>query len=274
MVKIKNKNVARHATEDNEPSAARTYAAPALDKGLDILELLSDIEVPLTQKEIAKKLGRTVGEIYRMLTCLVDRKYVSAINESYYITTKLFELAHRNPPTQRLLIEARPIMQALSNDLEQSCHLTVFGQGKQVVIAKVDVATGMGFSVRVGAEIDVIVSASGRILLAFQDAAMQSLWIAEALKRSPEQANPNLPATLEKIRKRGFESAASIQVRGLHAVSYPILDTQGHAIAALTVPYAERIDLPSRKSIADVEATLAIAASQLSASVGGPASTK
>ncbi len=132
----------------------------------------------------------------------------------------------------------------------------------------------MGFSVRVGAEIDVIVSASGRILLAFQNAPMQNLWIAEAVKRSPEQANPELPSILENIRKRGFESAASIQVRGLYAVSYPILDTQGHAIAALTVPYAERVDLPSRKSIADAEAMLGIAASQLSTLVGGPASAR
>lgn len=258
------------STKKAEPAAPRAYAAPALDKGLDIIELLSELEVPLTQKEIAKNLGRTVGEIYRMLNCLVERKYVSAINDSYYITTKLFELAHRNPPTQRLLVEARPIMQGLTSALDQSCHLTVFGQGKQVVIAKVDVASGMGFSVRVGAEIDVIPSASGRVLLAFQDKVIQDLWIAEALKRSPEHANPDLPGRLQAIRERGHESAASVQVRGLYAVSHPILDTQGRAIAALTVPYAERIDLPSRKSIADVEVTLAAAASQLTGSVGGP----
>ena len=267
---MKTTSVTDRSGENPEPSTTRTYAAPALDKGLDILELLCELEVPLTQKEIAKKLGRTVGEIYRMLTCLVDRKYVSAINDSYYITTKLFELAHRNPPTQRLLIEARPIMQTLSSDLDQSCHLTVFGQGKQVVIAKVDVASGMGFSVRVGAEIDVIASASGRVLLAFQDETSQAFLIAEAAKRSPEQASPEVPSVLKMIRERGYESAASIQVRGLYAVSYPILDTQGRAIAALTVPYAERIDQPSRKSISDVEIALAQAASQLSSSIGGP----
>jgi DNA-binding IclR family transcriptional regulator len=267
------KSVELHSGDESEPVVARAYAAPALDKGLDIIELLCELEVPLTQKEIAKSLGRTVGEIYRMLTCLVERKYVSAINDSYYITTKLFELAHRNPPTQRLLVEARPIMQSLTSALDQSCHLTVFGQGKQVVIAKVDVASGMGFSVRVGAEIDVIPSASGRVLLAFQEQTIQDLWITEALKRSPEQANPNLSKTLTTIRERGYESAASIQVRGLYAVSHPILDTQGRAIAALTVPYAERIDLPSRKSIADVEATLAIAAGQLTGSVGGPSTS-
>lgn len=46
-------------------------------------------------------------------------------------------------------------------------------------------------------------------------------------------------------------------MRGLYAVSFPILDSRGQAIAALTVPYAERIDKIHRKSIAAVEETTA-----------------
>ena len=44
------------------------YAAPALEKGLDILEMLCRSEQPLSQTQIAQELGRSVGEIYRMLT--------------------------------------------------------------------------------------------------------------------------------------------------------------------------------------------------------------
>jgi len=108
----------------------RTYSAPALEKGLDILEILCESEGALTQKEIAKSLGRSVGEIYRMLSCLVDRNYVAQVDEnSFTVTTKLFELAHINPPTHRLLFEAMPIMQRLAKELDQSCHLTVYSQG-------------------------------------------------------------------------------------------------------------------------------------------------
>ena len=87
-------------TTDSETKA---YAAPALEKGLDILEMLCATEQPLTQREIAQRLGRSVGEVYRMINCLVGRNYVSLLDDSYSITTKLFELAHMNPPTQRLL---------------------------------------------------------------------------------------------------------------------------------------------------------------------------
>jgi len=255
--------------DDARVKAPEPYSAPALDKGLDILELLCRTETPVSQKEIAQGIGRSVGEIYRMLTVLVKRDYVTLYDDTYSITPKLFQLAHSNPPTHRLLVEARPIMDGLSRDLDQACHLTVWGDGSQVVIAKIDVPSGMGFSVRLGSELDVIVSASGRVLLAFQEAALRELRIAEALARRPSQKDSDLGRKLAQIEERGFESSHSVQVRGLYAVSFPIFDSQGHALAALTVPIAERIDQAGRKSIDEVEAALSKAASLLSSRMGG-----
>lgn len=258
------------ARKSGEPEGP-AYSAPALEKGLDILELLCRSESPLSQKEIAQRLGRSVGELYRMITSLVERGYVVNVDDRFHITTKLFELAHINPPTHRLLTEAMPLMQKLSGDIDQACHLTVYSQGRQIVVAKVDAPSGMGFSVRVGAELDVLVSASGRVLLAFQDDETRQIRIAESLDRRPDQADLQIGPTLDTVRARGFESIPSVQVRGLYAVSFPIMDSQGHAIAALTVPYAERIDKIDRKSIATVEETLGATAQTLSRRMGGGA---
>jgi DNA-binding IclR family transcriptional regulator len=57
-------------------------------------------------------------------------------------------------------------------------------------------------------------------------------------------------------------------------VSFPILDLQGHAIAALTVPYAERIDQRQRKTIPQVEKALGVAARTLTARIGGVAAAQ
>jgi len=166
-------------------------------------------------------------------------------------------------------VEAMPIMDRLASELDQSCHLTVYAQGKQVVLCKVDTPSGMGFSIRAGAEIDVLISASGRVLLAFQDDKTRALRIEESLARRPDQADPQIGSILNSIRASGYESIPSVQVRGLYAVSFPILDTQGRAIAALTVPYAERIDQVQRKSIPEVTEALGFAARALSGRVGG-----
>lgn len=263
----------RKPLKSTEPETP-PYAAPALEKGLDILEMLCRSARPLSQKEIAGALDRSVGEIYRMLTCLVSRDYVVQIGDGYAVTTKLFELSQANPPTQRLLVEAAPLMQSLSAELEQSCHLTVYNQGRQVVIAKVDSPSGMGFSVRVGAELDVLVSASGQVLLAFQTPETRKLRIEESVRRRPSHAEPRIERILDSVRAVGFASIVSVQVRGLSAVSFPILDLQGHAIAALVVPYAERIDQRQRKLIPEVEKALAAAARKLTERIGGVAASQ
>lgn len=258
----------QHVKKPAEPDGP-AYSAPALDKGLDILELLCRSEIPLSQKEIAQQLGRSVGELYRMIAALVERGYLANVDDRFHVTTKLFELAHLNPPTHRLLTEAMPMMQKLAGELDQACHLTVYSQGRQIVVLKVDPPSGMGFSVRVGAELDVLVSASGRVLLAFEDDETRQVRIEESLRRRSDHADPQIAETLDAIRARGFASIPSVQVRGLHAVSFPILDSQGHAIAAMTVPYAERIDQADRKSIAQVEEMLGRTAQTLSRRMGG-----
>ena len=53
------------------------YTAPALEKGLDVLELLASVSEALTHSEIARRLGRSVSEVFRMLVCLEERGYIS-----------------------------------------------------------------------------------------------------------------------------------------------------------------------------------------------------
>ena len=91
------------------------YRAPALDKGLDILELLSSVDGGLTQAEIAKRLDRSPNEFYRMLDRLVRRGYVTKIDgDRYSLTLKLFGLAQLHAPVRRLVCYATPIMRELA----------------------------------------------------------------------------------------------------------------------------------------------------------------
>ena len=51
-------------------------SAPALEEGVDILELLATQQEALNQNDVAQRLGRSVREIFRMLACLEDRGYI------------------------------------------------------------------------------------------------------------------------------------------------------------------------------------------------------
>jgi DNA-binding IclR family transcriptional regulator len=218
------------------------YSAPALDKGLDILEALCQCENGLTQQEIATRLKRKLGEIYRMLNCLVQRNYVANYGNTYTITSKLFQLSHFHPPTYRLVTEAIPIMEELSRGISFPCDLRIYNNGVQIVIASIQPPDGLGFMTRVGSEIAVAPSASGLVLVAFQPPVIMELRIGESLPNKSTTEINNFRKGIKEVAAKGFASIKSNQYAGLHAVSFPVLDINGYAVAAITVPMLARID--------------------------------
>ena len=232
--------------DTEERDDADRYRAPALDKGLDILELLAEQKDGLTRAEITKLLGRNASEMYRMLERLVARQYVvrSAGGDRYSLSLKLYALAHRHPPMNRLIYEALPLMQRFSDRAEQSCHLVVYDRGNLLVIAQVDGPGTWGMSVRLGSRVGLIDTGSGRVMLAFQTAEQRAHMLAEHTKVKGEVTidEEALEATCERIRTAGFSQKDSQQIFGVTDVTFPILGPSGQAIAVLTCPYLRRID--------------------------------
>jgi DNA-binding IclR family transcriptional regulator len=253
--------------KEKKEKEENNYSAPALEKGLDILEALCQCENGLTQQEIASRLGRNLGEIYRMLNCLVERKYVANVGNTYTITSKLFQLSHYHPPTYRLLTEALPIMEGLSRAVSFPCDLRVYNNGSLTVIASIQPPNGLGFMTRVGSEIEVAPSASGLVLLAFQDPIIKEIRIKESLSNKSEAEIEAFCNSLKEVTEKGFASIKSKQFAGLHAISFPILDMNGNAVAAITVPMLARIDGTHQFTEQQVEELLRESVSNLSSKI-------
>ncbi len=229
------------------------YRAPALDKGLDILELLAETDEGLSQAEIAKALERSPNEIYRMLDRLVRRDYVRRTSaDRYELTLKLFELAHAKPPLRRLVSQATPMLRRFAREAQQACHLVVQDRNVLVVVAQVDSPGYWNVSIRVGSRISLVNTGSGHVFLAFAGVEERKLMLEER-----ETADLPLPegfdARLNRVREQGFETMASLQINGVTNLSVPILGPLGTVIAALTCPYTERLD---KKDAPDHEAAL------------------
>jgi len=219
------------------------YRAPALDKGLDILELLAATEEGLSQAEIAKALERSPNEIYRMLDRLVRRGYVLRTNgDRYELSLKMFELAHARPPIQRLVSQALPVMRRFARAAEQACHLVIHDRNVLVVAAQVESPSYWGVSIRVGSRIGMVNTGSGHVFLAYASAEERRLMLEEQGEGIAEIILPSLVTRLKQVAAQGFESMASRQTRGVTNLSVPILGPLGTVLAALTCPYTERLD--------------------------------
>lgn len=224
------------------------YRAPALDKGLDILELLAGVDGGLTQAEIAKRLDRSPNEFYRMLDRLVKRGYVTRIDgDRFSLTLKLFGLAQLHAPVRRLVSFAVPLMRELAEASRQANQLVVFDRGNPVVIAQQEAPGYWGISIRVGSRIGLFDTGSGHVLLAFRPGLERERMIAEHIGDggTDGRVTPEFLARLDLIRTRGYEMMPSAQTAGVMNLSAPVLGADGTAIAALTVPYITLINAPA-----------------------------
>jgi len=228
------------------------YRAPALDKGLDILELLARVDVALTQVEIAKRLDRNPNELYRMLDRLVRREYVTRIDgDRYTLTLKLFGLSQLHSPVRRLASFAVPLMRELAEASRQANQLVVFDRGNPVVIAQQEAPGYWGISIRVVSRIGLFDTGSGHILLAFCSTEERRMMVAEHSGSEDDIARltPEFLSRLDQIRARGYEMMPSAQTAGVMNLSAPVLGPDGKAIAALTVPYIALINTPGAPDI-------------------------
>ena len=246
------------------------YRAPALDKGLDILELLAREEEGLTQAEIAKALGRTPNEHYRMLERLVRRGYVFRnASDRYELTLKLFGLAHFHRPIRRLVSQATPLMSALALRTMQANHLAVYDRAGVTVIAQMDAPSYWGIAIRVGARVGLFNTGSGHVLLAFRSAEERAAMITEQSGDEDETRPDDLEERLAQIRERGYEAMPSQQTAGVYNLSAPVLAGDDSALAALTCPYITPLNRPRAPDIPRTIAMVREAAAALSLRVRG-----
>ena len=233
---------------DDAAEPADRYRAPALDKGLDILEILAEQSAGLTRAEIVKEMGRSPSEIYRMLERLVARQYVTRLNgDRYALTMKLFLLAHRHPPLRRLVAQAQPLMDNFANETRQSCHLVLPERGRAVVLAQASPSYHWEFRVRIGAELGLFDTASGLTLLAFLHPESRGETLAAWGIEDAERALAEVDEHLNDIRAAGHRQGASQQLVGVVDLSVPILGPSGDAAAVLTCPYIEHPVAPDAK---------------------------
>jgi len=230
----------------NVETNEKRYRAPALDKGLDILELLSAEPSGLTRAEIVRSMDKSASEIYRMLERLVMRGYVTRSPEGdrYCLSLKLFCLATVYPPLQRLRSIAQPLMDSFAIETLQSVHLAALERDTAIVIAQASGPAHWEFRLRLGSQLDLFNTSSGATLLAFQDDVTLTDMLSHARDSgalSSQKQVSEKQTEIAKIKKDGQRTSDSKQLIGVTDISVPVLDPQKNSIAVLTCPYIKRV---------------------------------
>jgi len=249
-----------------QEDTAHKYRAPALEKGLEVLELLAACEAPLTLSQISVQLDRSVGELFRVVQVLETRGYAAPAGQGdgLELTNKVFSLGISRGPDQNLVSGAVPYMQAMSALSRQACHLAIASDDTMIVIARTEAPEDLGFAVRLGHQRHLCESTSGIVLYAFQRPARRKAWGARLRRALTEEAWRTFEARAQRAVAAGHVAVASAYVDGVVDISCPVMDDTG-VIAALTMPF---IRAAGGTDIDEASACLKVAAGELSRALG------
>jgi len=249
------------------PTAARvpSYAVPALEKGLDLLEALAARPGDRAQAELARDLGRSASEIFRMLNCLERRGYIvkDPASGRYRLTLRLYELAHTHTPVDQLLHAAEGPMRDLARRIHESVHLSVLSDGKLLVLSQMESQNRTRVSVEIGGRFPAVLTASGRILLAHlpQEELRGFLARDEDWARLGAAARERFLSDLLRIRRDAVYQGKSDLTHGIRDVAAFIGNPRIGIAAAVCVPSLVAIGKPKplsevRAAVKDCAATI------------------
>jgi DNA-binding IclR family transcriptional regulator len=252
------------------PDDKLSYKAPALEKGLDIVELLAEAGQPMGTRQIAEELGRSKNEIFRMVHVLLRRGYIQRdeSGDGLMLSNKLFGLGMQTARARDLVSTAAPIVERFAEEVHQAAHLVVAHRGETVIIAAASGGADMNFSLKLGYRRPLADAHSGLVLMAFQPKMIRERMIAECLTLMPEPPDPSaLTAELDAVRKLGAIIHESRDIIGVTDIVCPIVLGDGRAVACVTVAAVSR-----RSAAPDFEAMLARlkrACAEIASELGG-----
>ncbi len=242
----------------------KVYKSEALEKGLDIIELLAKKKVGLSKSEIASKLGKTTSQVFRTIAVLEKRQYISSVNGQYFLTHKLNQLIVSESSITRLIEASRAEMATYSGKTQQPCHLSVYNNGALIVVHQIDPPTLIGVNIRVGAVIDIATSGSGLCLIAFTCEEERSAILHKVgLNDSFFEENAN---ALQRSESNGIVAEPSKDIVAVTNLSCPIYDEKNKIVGILTSPYLELYKSSwqhSHISLEEIKAELKSTAAQI-----------
>ncbi len=223
---------------EQQKKPSPTYAAPLVEKMLDIVEYMAEAHASIGVTELARVTGHSSNSIFRIMRCLAERGYaeIDPDSRNYWLGSKFFTLGMRLSHRFDLRKKARPHLEQLAREVNETCQIHI-ADGDHVLV--LDVATpDMPFYIQIvpGSKLNYHSNAFGKCILAFQADRDILATLPETLERLEDATITDHVALLENIhavRETGLGYDLEEYARGLYCVGSPVLDVDGKAVAGL-----------------------------------------
>ena len=220
-----------------------------IDRAADLLDALSAGTAPMSLKVLSAETQLHPSTAFRILASLTAHGFVERTdNGRYQLGVKLLKYASRVHEKVDLLLEARPVMERLRADVDETVSLSV-RQGDEVVyVERTAVNRMMRVDQLIGSRAPLHVTAVGKLFLAEGGPRTCNDY---AQRTGLPRYTPNtitdgvkLWSEVEHSHRRGYAFDNEELEQGVSCIGVPIRDNHGIVVAGLSIsaPRARRQD--------------------------------
>jgi IclR family pca regulon transcriptional regulator len=220
----------------------------SLIRGLEILESFTPSDSHLTLQELSTRTGLPKTTVHRFLKTLLTMNYVTLDQRSkaYSLAPRVMALGFSVLSGMDLRAKALHYMESLSRETDQNVNLAVLDRTEMLYIERITVRRIINTNLYVGSRVNCYLTAMGRSFIAFlsrdnyDKLLMELLKDREAIKHIGKKGE-TLEAILEEVRLKGYASNDGEWVKGLRAISAPILNDRGEVEASLNMSFISQM---------------------------------
>ncbi len=221
--------------------AADQYVAAALDRGLQMLEILSDARTALPLAEIARRMGLSRGVAFRLAHTMERRGYLERIDAvpNYRPGVRVMGLGFSYLRSLGLPELARPYMERLRDAADASVHLGVLDVRDVFYVARIAARHGVVSYIDIGDRAPAHASAIGHALLAtLPDAEVRRLYRDAAFEAVRGASPRNAAELIEKLgeaRDQGYAVSVGALHSNVLAIAAAFRNADGKLAGAISV---------------------------------------
>jgi IclR family pca regulon transcriptional regulator len=223
--------------------SARGEAGPdfieSLARGLEVLRAFRPARPVAALSEIAADTGLARPTVRRILLTLEALGYVRTDGRGYALTPRVLELGMSYINSLNMWEVARPHMERLVAQTNESSSMAELDAGDIVYVARVAVPKIVTLSVTIGTRFPAYATSMGKVLLAAADPGAVECLLDEPsrsgidAKWQPSRAE--MLRVLRGVRAKGWALADQELAPGIRSIATGVRDGDGRVVAALNV---------------------------------------
>jgi len=216
--------------------------APAVDRAMDVIELMASTERDLSLSEILEKTRIPRQSLIRILHTLCDRGVLDRIGQrgGYRLGMRLLYLGHRLKDKIQLRSLAWPSMQQLAETTRKTIELSTFDKDQLILIEQIEGTEGVRLYSRVGSAFPYLHALCvGKVYLAHMDPdkrrnVLQKIGLPRVTEHTITDLD-QLEEELQKIKETGYAFEDQELRKGIRRVAAPIYDFKDDVAGGLSV---------------------------------------